>query len=141
MREIKFRAWDGKKFGYVSIGYDRISWPSPDYFEQTFSGVREGSPEQVRFMSVEGFQQLTGLRDKNGKEIYEGDIVRSPGGPIQGVVVWQAPAFVMKDRTKNGYSKRWSEFVLAAKEKQFQEVIGNIYENPELLTGLETKRG
>jgi hypothetical protein len=72
MRENKFRAWDGGKFGYISVGYDRITWPAPEYFEQHFSGVREGSPEQVRFTDVVGWQQFTGLCDAKGRRFMRG---------------------------------------------------------------------
>jgi hypothetical protein len=141
MREIKFRAWDGKKFGYISIGYDRITWPSPDYLEQNFSGLREGSPEQVRFKDISAFQQYTGLTDKRRKEIYEGDIVectyfsnvnprdRNDNSyfdtrPRRGQIIWN---------TGTGSFEYKGESYYLLRNNHQMEVIGNIYENPELL--------
>lgn len=119
MREIKFRTWDGEQM------------ISPDYIGR--DGKARWSENSIP-QYTDKVMQFTGLRDKNGKQIWEGDIVRSPGGPIQGIVVWQAPSFVMKDKLKSGYSKRWTEFFVAPGHKQLQEVIGNIYENPELVS-------
>ena len=72
----------------------------------------------------------TELLDRDGVEIFEGDIVASHNDAVQGVVLYQAPEFIIKESLK---AKRWSGFVLAASERQYQKVIGNIHENPELL--------
>ena len=130
MREIKFRAWD-KAFLRMS-SWEEIGLRDTEHF------VGDAALHMLKtlFKALERetiLMQFTGLHDKNGKEIYEGDIVRSPGGPIQGVIVYQAPSFVMKDKTKRGYSRVWTKSYLASGENQFRELIGNIYENPELL--------
>jgi hypothetical protein len=136
MREIKFRAWDGFKFGYVHFGARQIIWPAPDYFDQTFSGRYEGTPEQVRFTKVDAFQQFTGLKDKNGKEIYEGDLIEYRSHPAKMQickVVWdETSARFMAyrlDEGQDGRDKQWWSFFSASHLK----VIGNIYENPELI--------
>jgi hypothetical protein len=74
--------------------------------------------------------RCTGLKDKNGKEIYEGDIVEHGIDNNTAIVIYQAPSFVMKKNIKN---KTWYEFILSETELQFEKIIGNIYENPELL--------
>jgi uncharacterized phage protein (TIGR01671 family) len=74
------------------------------------------------------YMLFTGLLDKQGKEIYEGDIVISQG--MRGIVVYQPPSFVIKRKLTN---KTWQEFIRHYDEPQFQEVIGNIYENSELV--------
>ena len=85
--------------------------------------------------------QYTGLKDKNGKEIYEGDILRlwrSTGKNGELRREYYKPLLVE-------YCELWTQFVVVDKPNKIQmgiwkefgafEVIGNIYENPELLGG------
>ena len=70
----------------------------------------------------------TGLKDKDGKEIYEGDIVDyNDDGDCIGYVVYNAPNFEIMERTG---------FTCWLKGGPHQRVIGNIHENPELLKKL-----
>ena len=81
--------------------------------------------------------QSTGLRDKNGKEIFEGDVVRqvrthptTENGTITGVVTMLEGAWLIVNDNEQLASDLWSE-------TDENEIIGNIYKNPELLEDKE----
>lgn len=109
-REIKFRAWD-------KVDRIIIEWSELRKLHASLSYIEESERLDARIL-----MQYTGLLDKNGKEIYEGDIVKgtseNPGGPSEVFYdygVWQPFNFLgIYDGTK-------------------YEVIGNIYESPELI--------
>jgi len=122
MREIKFRAWDKKTKKFM------LPWPEGFYlfgettcFDLMGQQFEKGEDRLLRYNDLE-IMQYTGLKDKNGKEIFEGDIIEGmhnfgPGGfsKRRGIVEWKG----------DGYSMNyWEDF----------EVIGNIYENPELVS-------
>jgi uncharacterized phage protein (TIGR01671 family) len=119
MRKIKFRAWDkiSKKM------YDLKKIFEDDVLSQLL---------YVNHNTVQGkedliFLQFTGLKDKNNEMIYEGDIVENETGTICEVIFlsWgDFCGFCLKKINDIGYfSNIWSE----------QTIIGNIYENKELL--------
>jgi hypothetical protein len=103
MREIKFRAWhkDLKEMFYNCLVNGSCWWN-----EDTHYGGEHDT-----------LMQYTGLKDCNGKEIYEGDICRSDD--IEAPIKYLLGAF-------------WFGAVLLLEPKEI-EIIGNIYENPELL--------
>lgn len=124
MREIKFRAWHkGKKIIGNVLGIDIL------HKEIFFSNENVDCYEHVDFKNIE-LMQYTELKDKNNKEIYEGDIVKLRNNHGIGVVKYydEWGAFVVE------YVKSKPLVVLGMSYyKEDIEVIGNIYENPELL--------
>jgi uncharacterized phage protein (TIGR01671 family) len=125
MREIKFRAWDRDNKKWLDTGYLAISPESGELLEAHDPG------EFVIFDSTNyALMQFTGLKDKNGKEIYEGDWCRfmrrgESFETKQGLVEFFGSGFkaVIDDREDALNLDRYYEI----------ETIGNIYENPELL--------
>lgn len=145
MREIRFRAWDGKEllsWDHATIGdYDLLNLPS---IGEAFAALTKRYP----------LMQFTGLKDKNGKEIYEGDIVMGVVKRVQlltgdndencsnamgGFVEWDYNGYILRaihsmcDPHRSGMAK-WFAFQ-DVDDGDFDEIeiIGNIYENPELL--------
>ncbi|TCU78883.1 putative phage protein (TIGR01671 family) [Bradyrhizobium sp. R2.2-H] len=124
-REIKFRAWD-KNIKRMSVPF-RLDDPAM---------VGRGE-DFVNHSHNWDIMQFTGLKDKNGKEIYEGDILEYARDNNLGGMIREVRAIEFKpnlgyrlggaqfDDNPGGYvGGLWNENIL---------VIGNIYENPELL--------
>ena len=132
MREIKFRAWDKltKTMRYVLC----IDW---------LNGLVDlnGKIIERKYDNSKGdeviLMQYTGLKDKNGKEIYEGDIVEawSEGKKAIGKVKQRIDGlWLMYPAWQSG--KTWG--LMPNKERKTTvEIIGNIYENKELIGGKE----
>ena len=128
MREIKFRAWDKglKRMIYLSEptvendDFSGIVFKLRDYFVSAFSSDRI---EDLELM------QYTGLRDKNGREVYEGDIVRFKDWWDEEMV--GEVRYSEKDMAFTIVNDFWDGFPIMYADDL--EVIGNIYENPELL--------
>lgn len=122
-RDIKFRAWDGTKLREVtSINFSE----KKAHFGDGEWGKLKDCP----------LVQYTGLKDKNGTECYEGDIIRDSEDDRVYQVKWHDdvdyPAFDTDPIHSNGDSNGFSYMALGG---DGFEVIGNIYENPELTKG------
>ena len=143
MREIKFRAWNRitktmhPKYGVLSeIKFGEDNAPSFVGIYEYVQIDEEGNGDWDGFSLDKGefdLMQFTGLKDKNGVEIFEGDIVDSnitysTGEPVLYQVTWDAPAFVFRQR-----SGLKSAAILAEIFTEQMTVIDNIHKNPELL--------
>ena len=136
-RPIKFRVWDGKKISlFPMFGYNE----------------NVDINEQFKCANANGLilMQFTGLTDRNGVEIFEGDIVKedfyensedisiTSGIKIRmikkiGIMEWDKMGFQIKSIDKNKIREWQDEMGNLWSEKNL-EVIGNIYKNKELLT-------
>ena len=116
MKEIKFRVWDND--------LEIMSYSDAEIFI-TFSddGICIGYEIDDEIDDYE-LMQYIGLKDKNGEEIYEGDIVKLFEYKVIDNIVLPEEIVTINDIRKGCDTLRPS---------QYMEVIGNIYENPELL--------
>ncbi|MFT4061100.1 MAG: YopX family protein [Edaphocola sp.] len=143
MRTIKFRGKLVFSPGWIVGGYCQWSDIKDNKKHQIISSVgfhNDVKPETVG--------QFTGLYDKNGEEIYEGDIiqfnkVQNPLKKVKGVVEFDVEigGWMLKDTTKmlsevlfEQNNDEWkAEHGWAVRNNQYATVIGNIHENPELI--------
>ncbi|NTU49446.1 MAG: hypothetical protein HGA87_00875 [Desulfobulbaceae bacterium] len=134
-REIKFRAWDTSKNAWYEPVYEAYRGHLYELSMTIHGRLNRRTIDPIRmeniiddescFMGRYNIMQYTGLHDKNGKEIYEGDVVRF--GAVDdhiATVVFSDGAWRTPHGGGNYRLHGWSLPVT---------IIGNIYENPELL--------
>ena len=126
MREIKF-----KHYIKTKKGYKRCSFDLSKYQNSSLNDVFYNLEKVENIITV----QYTGLKDKNGKEIYEGDIVEYKTKfydrlkEHKTIIKWE------DDLEHNGFGE---PFAMGYIFRGFDiEIIGNIYENPELIKRVE----
>jgi len=118
MREIKFRAWH---LGYSKKGHTMLIEPKMLFDNEPGDCLRWFSDGQ----KISDIMQYTGLKDKNGKEIYEGDILRDLGG-FHHKIEWQY--YFAQFQTVCVELGDAQDISKDALEEVF-EVVGNIYED------------
>lgn len=124
MREFKFRAWDTEKQEMATVNFIGLNDYEVGMEDEECRRWRATYPYVCRLM------QYTNLKDKNGKEIYEGDIlkVKLDGGE-------EVNLYVKYDlgeyRVVN--EGRWEDSLYAYMYFGDVEIVGNIYENEDLL--------
>ena len=150
MRELKFRAWHGGEkamyqfqpsgdhagqFEWLEVPRDEDSnrRPSIRHYKDWSCSV---------FDSDFHIMQYTGLKDKNGTPIFEGDILATSNDGTDGADVWSKEDYgyaVVREDTDNLFDgvrcKNWypNEDNTEVYNTRYVEVIGNVYENPDLL--------
>ena len=129
MREIKFRAWDNKRKCICKV--QQILFDNHNKPKAMLIPYNQFNAYWERNVIL---MQYTGLKDRNGREIYEGDIVKVNYSNEESVgqVIWVG---------------NYAEFAIKISKKEYRglyneaniEVIGNIYENLELLKEVDEK--
>ena len=143
MREIKFRAMSMCKGEHWLYGEIRHYAKNPHTEKWTIYDPSTGIETDVEEMTI---GQYTGLKDRNGKEIYEGDVVAMYNTTFNmkdiGVVVYNDENACFRLQVdKKAYTSHYSFYscdtyndgYCTVECKYEYEVIGNIYDNPELL--------
>jgi uncharacterized phage protein (TIGR01671 family) len=124
MRDIKFRAWaENESKMFYDVYFDNLEvyhWINNTETEI----IGDIKPDSMLQQAI--LMQYTGLKDKNGKEIFEGDVVKK--------VIWpdkEEYIEYVEDITRHNL---WIN-ELNNEPEAYLEVIGNLYENPELIRG------
>jgi uncharacterized phage protein (TIGR01671 family) len=135
-RQIKFRVWDKAKRVFIPDGVYGIIATDFGAFGVMLKDWGDYRQGEYFYENSQTLMQFTGLKDKNGEEIYEGDVLQHPRfyetpemsyNPMEtGVIIYKDGAFRFAD----------GEGLLFEEMEGYDgdmEIIGNIYEKPELI--------
>ena len=133
MREILFRGQTRRHGEKVKLDGDKV----PGHW--VYGGIFQGTGDYSVIYNINGkyavysdtVGQYTGLKDKNGERIFEGDIVRYR--TVIGIVNWHIGCFCIKNYTTNNYYNNPAIDIILNEYPNEIEIIGNIYDNPEFL--------
>ena len=129
MREFKFRVWDLEKKFYLNQD-DEFHFYEPDRGWQCPIPLCECLRDKKRYV----VQQYTGLTDKNKNLIYEGDIVKFSRLFEKERQIKELKSFVRFDEGQFGFDLiGFNDMFFTLSDECGIEVIGNIFEHPELL--------
>lgn len=144
LADFDFRIWDTENRKYVNENYAKnyhcvgiVKWfenflgETQDFNKNEFFGFQFFNRDKGDcggFNTTENaeIELWTGIRDKNGKKIYEGDIVKLKDGIYR---VWLKNGFFLEDNADNVYTMWFAS--------KYGEVVGNIHENVDLLPNLQ----
>ena len=130
----KFRVWNEKTESFIDYGDLMLDLKNG----KVYSGD-VGIPEYTIDVTNQVIlMQYTGCRDKNGIEIYEGDVIKDKYDKTW-LVQWYVGAFVITNKIpdSDGQTSTYSHFSNVSNHHFYFEVIGNMWENPELLEVVE----
>jgi uncharacterized phage protein (TIGR01671 family) len=129
-RPIKFRVWNKEEKFWVADGLEMDLY----YSAKVGCFMFDNDSYDLARENVE-FVQFTGLLDKNGKEIYEGDLITNIWQDSESIfeVKWNLYGFRLQSVTER-FEMSKGEWRDCPTHIELSEVIGNIYENPELIT-------
>ena len=126
MKELKFRIWDKERETFLNnvfIGSDGTLY---QFSKDTIFGTA------ITYLDSENKKilQYTGLHDKNGKEIFEGDIIKIKDETYR--ITWNG-CFSSFDMTNIDKAKQYKDLYILNRDYQQSEIVGNIYRNRKLL--------
>ena len=129
MRDIKFRFWNEKESKMFTLeemlNLHDVYCPQCGLY---LPPVLDFNLEEFLSKGM----QFTSLADKNGKEIYEGDILKRPDSETNYIAVFNGGCFCIQDSENKHHNLTLLDGISI-----FLEITGNIYENPELLEAKE----
>jgi hypothetical protein len=133
MREIKFRGWhtgQKKMFSAEEMAADQLTLlPTGSFINVSGDNTRLSTiyPSD-KFIPL----QYTGLKDKNGKETYDGDIIKADDRHWLREIVWFEAGWALRC-IRSDEGPHYTYAYITHPDQWQGEVIGNVYENPDLL--------